>query len=138
MNVFICLDDNNGMLYNGRRQSRDRAVIEDILGYIGNEKIWVNSYSSKLFPASSDRIMVEDNFPQNICGDSYCFLENIPIKWYEDSIDTIIVYYWNRVYPTDTYLDIDLISDWEVIGTKEFGGKSHEKITRKIYRRKIS
>ena len=31
MKIIACLDDNNGLLFNNRRQSRDRVVIEDIL-----------------------------------------------------------------------------------------------------------
>ena len=64
-------------------------------------------------------------------------MEDVPLKLYEDSIENLIVYCWNRVYPADVYLDINLNTDWEMIDTKEFGGKSHEKITRKIYRRKM-
>ena len=46
MKIFICLDDNNGMMFNGRRQSRDEAVVKDILDFAGEEKVWVSSYSS--------------------------------------------------------------------------------------------
>ncbi len=137
MNVFICVDDNNGMLFNGRRQSRDEAIVKDILEFAGNDKIWMSSYSSKLFLASPDRILIEDNFLKDTLKYGNCFLENVPLKSYEDRIENLIVYGWNRVYPADTYLDVDLITDWEMIDTKEFGGKSHEKITRKIYRRKM-
>lgn len=31
MNVIVCVDDNNGMLFNKRRQSRDKAVIDKII-----------------------------------------------------------------------------------------------------------
>ena len=41
MTVFICLDDKNGMLFNHRRQSRDKAVIEDMLSFAGYEKIYM-------------------------------------------------------------------------------------------------
>ena len=30
MTLYVCLDDKNGMLFNNRRQSRDRVVLEDI------------------------------------------------------------------------------------------------------------
>ena len=137
MNVFICVDDNNGMLFNGRRQSRDEAVVKDILEFAGNDNIWMRSNSSKLFLANPDRILIEDNLLKDTLKYGYCFLENVPLKSYQDRIDNLIVYSWNRAYPADTYLDVDLITDWETIDTKEFGGKSHEKITRKIYRRKM-
>lgn len=135
MTIFVCMDDNNGMLFNHRRQSRDEAVLKDILGTAG-QKVWMNAYSSKLFGTVLDRIIIEDDFLECAPKDSYCFLENLPLKPYEDKLDTIIVYCWNKVYPADTYLDIDLNLNWEVMDTKEFGGTSHEKITRKIFKRK--
>ena len=30
MEVIVCVDDHNGMLFNHRRQSRDQAVIADM------------------------------------------------------------------------------------------------------------
>ena len=49
MNVILCLDDNNGMLFNNRRQSRDEKVIEKILEITKNKRLWVNKYSYSLF-----------------------------------------------------------------------------------------
>lgn len=135
MTIFICIDDNNGMLFNHRRQSRDEAVLKDMLITAGH-KVWMNAYSSKLFGTVYYKIIIEDDFLECAPKDSCCFLENIPLKPYEDKLDEIIIYYWNRVYPADTYLDIDLSVNWEVTDTKEFGGTSHEKITRKIFKHK--
>ena len=134
MTIFICVDDKNGMLFNHRRQSRDEAVLKDMLD-ITEGKVWMNTYSSKLFCAVSDRIVAEDDLFECAPKDSYCFVENIPLKPYEDRLEVMIVYYWNRTYPADTYLDIDLNLDWEITEIKEFGGNSHEKITRKTYKR---
>lgn len=136
MTVFVCLDDNNGMLFNRRRQSRDKAVIEDMLSLAGDEKIWVNLYSSKLFEGAADRIAIEEDFSGGLPEGSFCFLENVPVKPCEDRVEAVIAYCWNRVYPADTWLDIDLENNWEVVESKDFGGNSHEGITRKIYRRK--
>lgn len=85
-------------------------------------------YSSRLFLPQGPTYLLEQ--PR------LCFVENIPLKPYEDRLGVMIVYYWNRTYPADTYLDINLNLDWEITETKEFGGNSHEKITRKIYKRK--
>ena len=134
MTIFICVDDKNGMLFNHRRQSRDEAVLKDMLD-IAEGKVWMNTYSSKLFCAVPDRIAAEDDVFECAPKDSCCFVENIPLKPYEDRLEVMIVYCWNRTYPADTYLDIDLNLDWEITETKEFGGNSHEKITRKIYKR---
>ena len=135
MTVFICLDDNYGMLFNRRRQSRDREVLKDMLA-VSEGSIWMNAYSAALFGTASEKIIVRDDVPGSVPEDGWCFLENIPLKPYEDKVERIVVYYWNRIYPADTYLDIDLNYGWEITDTKEFGGNSHEKITRKIYKRK--
>ena len=135
MTIFVCVDDNNGMLFNRRRQSRDEAVLEDMVRTAG-QKIWMNEYSSKLFQTVPEKIIVEEDFLVCAGRDGCCFLENIPLKPYEDKLESVVVYYWNRVYPADTYLDIDLDLNWEVTDTKEFGGTSHEKITRKLFKRK--
>ena len=52
----------------------------------------------------------------------------------EEKIDSIILYRWNRVYPADTYFDIDL-SGWQLVRTGEFSGASHELITKEVYTR---
>ena len=49
MKIIACLDDNNGLLFNNRRQSRDRVVIEDILKDCHNSKLWINNFSKSLF-----------------------------------------------------------------------------------------
>ena len=46
MKIIACLDDNNGLLFNNRRQSRDRVVIEDILKDCHNSKLWINNFVS--------------------------------------------------------------------------------------------
>ncbi len=50
MIVMICVDDHNGMMFNHRRQSRDSAVQERVLRCSENSRLWMNEYSSKLFP----------------------------------------------------------------------------------------
>ena len=44
MRVIVCLDDRNGMLFNRRRQSRDRRVVEDILRELGEKRLLVNGF----------------------------------------------------------------------------------------------
>ena len=49
MYIIICLDDNNGLAFNHRRQSQDRIVAEDISKTVGEKKLWITDYSRKLF-----------------------------------------------------------------------------------------
>ena len=50
MKLIVCLDDNKGMMFNNRRQSRVRVLIENVLELCKGEKLYTNEYSSKLFP----------------------------------------------------------------------------------------
>ena len=128
MKLIVCLDDNNGMMFNKRRQSRDRVLIENALELCKGEKIYINEYSAKLFPENT--VEMFENIEQ--IGNSFCFAEDFNVN--EEHVDEIIVYKWNRVYPADTYFNIDL-KNWNLIESVDFEGSSHEKITREIYRR---
>ena len=41
MKIIVCLDDYGGMLFNHRRQSRDRVLIADVMQDMGEEKICI-------------------------------------------------------------------------------------------------
>ncbi len=128
MKLIVCLDDNNGMMFNKRRQSRDRVLIENVLDFCKGEKLYTNEYSAKLFPENAVEIF--ENVEQ--IGNSFCFAEDFTVN--EEYVDEIIVYKWNRLYPADIYFNINL-GNWTLIETVDFEGSSHEKITREIYRR---
>jgi hypothetical protein len=50
----------------------------------------------------------------------------------EAKIEKIIVFWWNRHYPSDRKFDLDL-SKWNKVSEEEFAGYSHEKITKEVY-----
>lgn len=132
MKVIVILDENNGMMFNHRRQSQDRMVKEDIMEMIQDFVLYMNEYSYSLFQEYKN-IKVDVDFLNN--NHEYCFVENQHLEEYIDDIDMFIIYRWNRQYPADFFFDVDL-SHWEMIESIEFHGSSHEKITREIYRRK--
>ena len=126
MKLIICLDDNNGMMFNKRRQSRDRVLVENVLEFCKGEKLYTNEYSAKLFPENTVEMFESiDNIE-----DGYCFAENFTVN--EEYVEEIIVYKWNRLYPADTYFNIEP-EKWNLVETVEFEGSSHEKITRERY-----
>lgn len=47
MKVIICIDDNQGMSFNNRRQSTDGKVIEDIADI--TKELWISPFSESLF-----------------------------------------------------------------------------------------
>ena len=126
MKLIVCLDDNKGMMFNNRRQSRDRVLIENVLEYCKGETLYANEYSAKLFPENAVEVIENTIEIEN----GFCFAENFTVN--EDAIEEIIVYKWNRVYPADVYFNID-IKNWKLTETLDFEGSSHDKITREIY-----
>lgn len=134
MIAVVCVDERNGMLFNGRRVSRDRLVCEDILhscsGYL-----WMEPYSASLFAQMpQEQLRVETQFLEKAEDGAWCFVEREPLSPYLQKLEQIVIYHWNRHYPADTYLDISL-KDWTLVSTEEFAGYSHPKITKEIYRR---
>lgn len=135
MNIFVCVDEYGGMLFNKRRLSRDAAVIEKILEISGGSKLYMNAYSAKLFDGHHE-IIVNEDFLHKANPEDYCFVENIEIP--EEGIDKLYIFNWNRRYPSDLKFNYDIIENgFEKIGTEEFEGSSHERITLDIYGRNV-
>ena len=132
MKVIVCVDDRGGMMFNKRRLSRDKEVIKDILSGLGGEKLCMNKYSASLFAEAGELILVEEDFLGLADENEVCFVEDKLLVPYLDKIDTLTVYKWNRCYPADFYLDLEL-DKWNKTDVSEFGGNSHEKITKEIY-----
>lgn len=130
MKFILCLDDNNGMLFNNRRQSRDSVLIEDVIKNCGGERINIFPFSQQLFSGYEDNI----NIVSAICENGAYFVENVDITPFSDDAEEFIVYRWNRVYPSDFSCNIDF-SHFPVKAEAEFKGSSHEKITKIIYGR---
>lgn len=122
MILIVCLDDDNGMMFNNRRQSKDLLVRKRILELVGDGKIWMSEYSKGQF---EEEILI----CENISEADYVFAEN-PDDIIGVEFDKVIVYRWNRRYPADRSLTIE---GKTIVGTYEFAGNSHEKITEEIY-----
>lgn len=131
MNIIICLDDKNGLQFNKRRQSRDRVLCDRILSITKDNVLWMNEYSAKIFPSAS--IKVNDDFLSLANDGDYCFAENSDFLNYIDKLEKVIVYRWNRVYPSDDKVDTNFLNEKKMISSTDFKGSSHEKITEEIY-----
>ena len=135
MTVVVCVDDRGGMTFNGRRQSRDKVLCEDIINSLGEgERLCISAYSRILFENFTSRVVICDALLENAGKTDVCFVEDRDISLYLLRIDRLIIYRWNRHYPADTYFEI--IPENEnfcLAASKEFCGSSHEKITKEIY-----
>ena len=63
MILMACVDGRNGMAFNCRRQSRDRAVRADLLAEAGEARLWVSGATARQFPAEEQsRLSVDESF----------------------------------------------------------------------------
>lgn len=135
MRLIVCLDDRNGMLFGGRRQSRDRAVTERILALTAGSRLWMNEYTSMLFLDESG-VFVDEMFLDRAEKTDFCFVEDKQFFLVTDKIEQIVVFKWNRHYPADTWFPLDLAAEsWKLVKTEDFAGNSHDKITMEVYTR---
>ena len=58
-------------------------------------------------------------------------MEDCELAPYLEKIEQIIVYRWNREYPSDRKIDIDL-KKWKRNSKRDFEGSSHKKITEEV------
>ena len=134
MKLIVCIDLNKGMLFNNRRQSRDRKIVENIRDLIDENKLWITEFSKDMFENTKYNLF-EINNTEDIKEEDYVFIENYSPKILEDKLNEIILFNWNRNYSADLFFDI-LLENWKLESEIEFEGFSHEKIGRKIYKRK--
>lgn len=131
MKVVICLDDNRGMLFNNRRQSRDRTVIDDILS--SSKPLYISDFSAKLFDGRENVITVKSAL-RDCPEDGRCFVENENPTEYLEKVSELVIYHWNRSYPYDTVFSPDPKCEGFTLSSKrDFAGFSHEKITKEVW-----
>ena len=126
MTIYLCLDDRQGLRFNGRRQSKDRELIKDVLSSVQGT-LYVEPYSLKLFAEGT--AAVTDTVPSD-----GCFFAERPMAEHMDKIDKLVIYKWNRAYPADMYFDIcPLEQGFRLVSKEDIQGYSHEKITKEVY-----
>ena len=132
MQIIVCIDDKGGLAFNHRRQSRDRVVQEKILELSDGKTLWMSCDSARLFPESGEKIQAQEQFLEEAAPEDFCFVEQEALQPYSGQIGRLYVVRWNRVYPADLWLDLDL-TQWRLVSSEEFPGYSHEKITLEVY-----
>lgn len=134
MKLIVCIDDNGGMLFNNRRQSSDQKVIERIMKLTEHNTLYMNPYSSTLF-SQYENICISDDFLQQADVSDYCFLENKDPMPYLSKCEEVVLFYWNRLYPSDFKFPIAVIKEsWTLVHQEQFTGRSHDKLTMEVYR----
>ena len=134
MVLIVCLDDQNGMLFNKRRQSMDQYVRERIIELCSQQPLWMNSYSAGQFSEILPNFQIVEDFLDQADAGAYCFVENVDVTPVSDRVEKIIIFRWNRRYPADVKFPIALFSNrWRLDRAEDFVGSSHERITQEVY-----
>ena len=130
MTVFVCVDDNFGVGFNNRRQSRDSAVVTTVMEMSQGKRLFMNEYSKRLF--GNEGAVVCEDYMDIAFEDDVCFAENVTLKEYDEKIKTLVLFKWNKVYPNDKKLEISL-KNRKLQDSFEFVGTSHDKITCEVW-----
>ena len=116
MILMACVDGRNGMAFNCRRQSRDRAVCARILEDAAGRRLWMSRDTLRLFEAPyPEYLTAAEDFLAQAGPGELCFVEEPPLLPWLDRLEGLVLYHWNRRYPAD--------------------GHSHERITKEVYTR---
>ena len=130
MNIIVCIDDNKGMLFNARRQSKDNAVVEKIKEITKDNTLWIDEFSVDLLPFA-DRVHFD--MLKMAKDEEYCFVENKSPSPSMDKIQRIYLFKWNRKYPSDFKFEIEVEKYFRLANKEEFAGSSHDKITLEVW-----
>ena len=136
MKLIVCVDDRMGMMFNKRRQSKDAKVREDILSMLEEgKKLFVSPYTAKQFlPEEQEKLYVSETFLLEVTKEDICFIEDSDSSKLVDKIESIVLYRWNRQYPSDQYFTLDL-SKYELVSSLDFVGNSHPEMCKEEYKR---
>ncbi len=133
MKIIVCLDERRGLLFGGRRQSKDREVIADILKHLSG-RLYLAPYSERLFADKGLAYTCTATWPIDAEKKDTLFAESLDFLSHLEQVDQITVYWWNRHYPSDVRLEADFAElGFHSAEVVEFPGYSHEKITKEIY-----
>lgn len=129
--MIFCVDEQDGLSFCGRRLSRDREVYDHILRCCDGKTLWTAPDSAGLFPKGTVRAD-KDYFLKAADGD-YCFLETLPESDVWQRAESVILYHWNRRYPSTEKIPRQYLADMYLCHSEDFPGNSHEMITMERY-----
>ena len=132
MHLMLCVADGMGLLFNGRRLSRDRVLCARLLELSAGHPLRMTPYSAALFPPDAAVTAEADPIAAAAEGE-FVFLEELDPAPALARAERLTLFHWNRAYPADRTLPE--LAGWTLCGTREFAGSSHPRITEEEYRR---
>ncbi len=134
MKIIVCADKQGGMLFAGRRTSRDKVMLQNMIDMLGGRKLFISPFSEKLLSPYQFDKHISASFLDEAGEDDICFVENVPLLKYLDKINTLIIYRWDKEYPFDFQLDLKPFDvGFKIDDVVELKGFSHEIIDKEVY-----
>ena len=127
MILAVCVDDRMGLTFNGRRQSKD-ASLRQRLRELSGGRLRMSEYSARQF---SEGVYSGADYLSGAKSGDWCFTENGDYEGFADAIEQIVLFRWNRHYPSDTQFQFP--GKWVLVSAADFPGTSHDKITMEVY-----
>ncbi|MBQ1501348.1 MAG: ribonuclease Z [Firmicutes bacterium] len=143
MILILPIDQNDGLAFNQRRQSRDKILCQRVLELAGGKPLLMHPRSARLFlDFDAPLLIADDRFLAHARRGEYCFAEacflpeDSPLLPRMEEAEKIILFRWDCVYPADVFLPRPLAElGWRLTAAREFAGSSHELITEEVYER---
>ena len=103
---------------------------------VGKERLWIAPYSVPLFSEKEKELTVSNSLLEEASKEDWCFVEDRLCAASLPRVKSIVIYGWNRHYPSDLKFDIDPIKEgFQLQSREEFSGSSHESITKEVFER---
>lgn len=147
MTIIACIDPRFGLSVDGKRQTTDTRVIQDILSEIEDQDTGLTVTESSARYILSCVNPVINNIPLNVVNeikpnqheDATIFIETAPVKLIHKLIsraDRIVLYIWDVTYThTDYFPDMQKNESWSLSHVQYFQGASHNEVTKQVYER---
>ena len=129
MKIAVCVAENGGITFNGRRVSRDKKILEDMISLFGRVEVGESAFGmfERAGLAEGASVCAEEN------PDGALFIEKDPAEYYGRA-GTAVIYRFNVNYPADVYMTSSPADNgFTLVSVTEFAGETHEKITREVY-----
>ena len=132
MIIILTLDDKNAVSFAGKRQANDRTVADYMSNITKDAPLYIKEKSGAFFKNcdTPPTLYTVESF-DNLKNGDVCFMEEVPSTQLMAQAEKLIVFRWNRNYPSMTKERVNL-SGWHLDCSLEFPGYSHDKITMEV------
>ena len=129
MKVIICIDERGGVRFHDRRVSQDVAQRRDVIARYGKDGLLMRKETAALYAGETDALHVVDDWEQGLGQDGWWVCEDTAFLRWEEQLEEVILYRWNRRYPSDEVLRLCLsLPLWRCVAVYDLPGKSHARI----------